>query len=215
MMVKVKICGLMREAEVGMANELRPDYVGFVLAPKSRHFIAPEHAGLLRSKLRREIEVVGVFVNEPLDAVALCVDVAGLDAVQLHGDESEEYICALREYIPCPIIKAFKVATQNDVDRAARSSADLILLDGGAGDGKSFDWSILSALRRPYFLAGGLTPENVDAALEVFPTPYALDVSSGVEFNRTKDYRKMMKFIAAAREHRSHNLAREMRRRGL
>lgn len=213
-MVKVKVCGLMREAEVAMANELRPDYVGFVLAPKSRYFIAPEHAGLLRSKLRREIETVGVFVNEPLDAVALCVDVAGLDAVQLHGNESEEYICALREYIPCPIIKTFRVARQNEVDRAARSSADLILLDSSLGE-KPFDWSILSALRRPYFLAGGLSPENVDTALEIFPAPYALDVNSGVEFNRTKDYRRMMKFIVAAREHRAHSLAQEMRRRGL
>lgn len=202
MAVKIKVCGMKHEADIGLANDLRPDYVGFVFAPGSRRFIAPEHAGRLKSELREGIKAIGVFVNEPLDAVGMCADVAQLDGVQLHGNETEEYICALREYVRCPIIRAFKVTNQAVVDRAIFSSADYVMFDGGAGDGKPFDWSLLKLVKRPYFLAGGLTPENVNLAMDVTPTPFALDVSSGVEINRSKDYRKMMQFIAGVRNFR-------------
>mgnify|MGYP002857157692 CR=1 FL=1 len=100
-MTKVKICGITHEVEIGIMNELNPDFVGFVFATKSRHFIAPEHAGLLRSKLKRGIKTVGVFTNASLRNVALTMETAGLDMVQLHGDETAEYIAALREYTRC------------------------------------------------------------------------------------------------------------------
>ncbi|MBR1671542.1 MAG: phosphoribosylanthranilate isomerase [Fretibacterium sp.] len=202
MAVKVKVCGMKSEADIGLANDLRPDYVGFIFTPRSRRFIAPEYAGRLRAELREGIKAIGVFVNEPLDAVGMCADVARLDGVQLHGNETEEYICSLREYIRCPIIRAFKVTGQAVIDRAVFSSADYIMFDGGAGEGKPFDWSLLKTVKRPYFLAGGLTPENVENAMAVSPSPYALDVSSGVEINRSKDYRKMMKFIAGVRNYK-------------
>ena len=195
-MTKVKICGICHEVEIGIMNELVPDFVGFVFVSKSRHFIAPEHASLLRSKLRPGIRSVGVFANHSLKSVAMCVEVAGLDMVQLHGDETGEYIAALREYIRCPIMKVYKVATPMDAEKALYSTADYVMLDGGnAGDGKTFDWAMLGNLRRKYFLSGGLTPENMNKALAVTPSPYALNVSSGVESKRTKDYRKVMKFI--------------------
>ena len=194
-MAKVKISGLTHEVEIGIMNELVPDYVGFAFSTRSRHFIAPEHAGYLRSKLRRGIKSVGIFANESLRNVALCVEVAGLDMVQLHGDETAEYIASLREYIRCPIIKAFRVTKPMDAEKARYSTADYVLLDGKAGGGQSFDWSLLGAVRRKYFLAGGLTPENFHKALEITPPPYALDVNTGVEANRMKDYRKVMKFI--------------------
>ena len=195
-MTKVKICGICHEVEIGIMNELVPDFVGFVFVSKSRHFIAPEHAGLLRSKLRPGIRSVGVFANHSLKSVAMCVEVAGLDMVQLHGDETAEYIAALREYIRCPIMKVYKVAKPMDAEKALYSTADYVMLDGGnAGDGRTFDWSLLGNVRRKYFLSGGLTPENLNRAMIVTPQPYALNVSSGVEANKMKDYRKVMKFI--------------------
>ena len=214
-MVKVKICGITRDAEIGMANDLRPDYIGFVFASRSRRFIAPQRAAVMKHNLRKEVQTIGVFVNHTLNDVAMCVDMVGLNAVQLHGDETEEYICALREYVHCPIIKAFKVTGKAQVDRGVASSADYVLFDGGAGGGERFDWSVLKTVRRPYFLAGGLTPENVEEAMGVTPTPYALDVSSGVEINRIKDYRKIMKFIAGVRDYKPHDLEKEMQRLGL
>ena len=200
-MTKVKICGITHEVEIGIMNELQPDFVGFVFATKSRHFIAPEHAGLLRSKLRKGIKTVGVFTNASLKNVALTMETAGLDMVQLHGDETAEYIAALREYIRCPIMKVVKVAKPIDADKAMYTTADYVMLDGGsAGSGKSFDWSLLGNMRRNFFLSGGLTPENIHEALRLEPKPFGLNVSSGVESNKVKDYRKVMKFILAVRD---------------
>ena len=214
-MVKVKICGITRDAEVAMVNEFRPDYIGFVFASRSRRFVAPQRAAVMKNVLNKGILTIGVFVNHTLDSIASCVEMVKLNAVQLHGSETEEYICALREYVHCPIIKAIKVKGKAEIDRAINSSADYILLDGGAGTGDRFDWSLLKTVRRPYFLAGGLTPENVEEAMEISPAPYALDVSSGVEINRLKDYRKMMKFIAGVRNYRPRNLEKEMKRLGI
>ena len=200
-MTKVKICGITHEVEISIMNELNPDFVGFVFASKSRHFIAPEHAGLLRSKLKRGIKTVGVFTNASLRNVALTMETAGLDMVQLHGDETAEYIAALREYIHCPIMKVVKVSKPIDADKAMYTTADYVMLDGGsAGSGKSFDWSLLGNMRRNFFLSGGLTPENIHEALRLEPKPFGLNVSSGVESNKIKDYRKVMKFILAVRD---------------
>ena len=188
-MAKVKICGISHEIEIGIMNELRPDYVGFMFVQRSKRFIAPEHAGMLRSKLNPKIKSVGVFANASLKTVAMCMEISGIDT-------------ALRELIHCPIIKAFKVTRPIDVDRAMNTTADYVLLDSGGGSGKSFDWSLIGNTNRKYFLAGGLTADNVAQALSISPQPYCLDVSTGVESNRLKDYRKVMKFILAVREFR-------------
>ena len=201
-MAKVKICGISHEIEIGIMNELRPDYVGFMFVPRSKRFIAPEHAGMLRSKLNPKIKSVGVFANASLNNVAMCVEISGIDIVQLHGDETREYIAALRELIRCPIIKAFKITRTIDTERAMNTTADYVLLDSGGGSGKPFDWSLITNTTRKYFLAGGLTVDNVAQALSITPQPYCLDVSTGVESNRLKDYRKVMKFILAVREFR-------------
>ncbi|MBQ6775722.1 MAG: phosphoribosylanthranilate isomerase [Synergistaceae bacterium] len=199
-MVKVKICGICHESEIGIMNELMPDYVGFVFVPKNRHFIAPEHASVLRSKLQKGIQSVGVFANSSLKSVAMCVEVANIDMIQLHGNETGEYIAALREYTRRPIMKVYKVAGPIDAEKAMYSTADYVMLDGGnAGDGKIFDWSMIGKLHRKFFLSGGLNPDNVLKALELSSQPYAVNVNSGVELNRTKDYRRVMKFISNVR----------------
>ena len=205
-MAKVKICGISHDVEIGIMNELNPDYVGFIFCPKSKRFIAPEHAGYLRSKLKRGIKAVGVFQNAKLENVALSVETAGLDMVQLRGDETGEYIAALREYVRCPIIRSFKISSAMEAERAMYTTADYVMLDGGEGGGQKFDWALIgSTKRRSYFLKGGLNPDNVQQALELSPQPFALDVSTGVESNRLKDYRKVMKFILAVRNFKSRN----------
>lgn len=202
-MTKVKVCGISHEQEINLMNELKPDYVGFVFSTKSKKFIAPEHAGYLRSKLRKGIRSVGVFENAKIEEVALAVEVAGLDMIQLRGSETGEYIAVLREYVRCPIIRAFKVKSAMEAERAMYTTADYVMLDS-VKSGQSFDWKMIgSARRREYFLKGGINVDNVQQALSIEPQPYALDVSTGVESNRVKDYRKVMKFLLAVRNFHS------------
>ena len=202
-MAKVKICGISHDVEIGIMNELMPDYVGFNFCSKSRRFIAPEHAGHLRSMLRKGIKSVGVFENAKLENVALTVETAGLDIIQLRGHETSEYIAAIREYVKCPIIRSFRVSSAMEAERAMYTTADYVMLDSGAGSGIKFDWGMIgSSKRRPYFLKGGLNPDNIQQALELSPQPYALDVSTGVESGSLKDYRKVMKFIQAVRSYK-------------
>ena len=203
MNVKIKICGIRNEMEINIMNSLRPDYVGFIFLSKSQRFVAPEYAALLRAKLRNGIEAVGVFYDESLETVAMTAELAGLDAVQLNGNETGEYVSALREYTKCQIIKSFKIRTPMDAERAMSSRADFVMLDGSDKDGVKFDWSFVTHVRRQYFLSGGLNLDNIQQALLLNPVPYAVDVCSGVEANRLKDYRKVMKFIAAVRDFKS------------
>lgn len=199
-MTRAKICGLSREADIECVNRLLPEYVGFVFAQKSRRYVSPQRALELREALDGRILAVGVFVNEPIENVASIVRSRAIDLVQLHGSEDEAYIAALREKTAAPIIKAFKVACREDVEEARRSSAELILLDNGAGGtGESFDWSLVSDVGRPWLLAGGLSPENVREAIEKC-APYGVDVSSGVETDGIKDVLKIERFLSAVRK---------------
>ncbi|MBO4356811.1 MAG: phosphoribosylanthranilate isomerase, partial [Candidatus Methanomethylophilaceae archaeon] len=106
--------------------------------------------------------------------------------------------CELRKKTGKQIIKAFKITCEKDVLEAMNSKADLILLDGGSGEGKSFDWSLLKSIKRDFILAGGLTPNNVKSAVETIQ-PYAVDTSSGVETEQFKDEQKISDFIRAVR----------------
>ena len=119
--------------------------------------------------------------------------------VQLHGTEDEEYLAKLRTITDKPIIKAFVIRSEDDVKRAEESSADYVLLDGGKGEGKAFDWSLLKEIKRPFFLAGGLNTENVAAAVKSL-RPFAVDVSTGVETDGVKDTEKMTAFVAEVRK---------------
>ena len=121
-----------------------------------------------------------------------------IDAAQLHGEEDDAYIKKIRTFTRKPIIKAFKIKSADDVAKAEKSRGDFILVDAGAGDGKTFDWRLLKNLRREYFLAGGLTVENVGGAIEMLK-PFAVDVSSGIETDGRKDFDKMKTFARAVR----------------
>ena len=198
-MTRIKFCGLRTLDDINFANEIFPEYVGFVFAKKSKRHVTPETAAKLRNALSTKIQAVGVFVNENFQTVAELLNAGIIDAAQLHGDETDAYIKNLRGLTDKTIIKAIQVKTANDLVTAQKSLADFILLDAGAGDGKTFDWRLLTNLQREYFLAGGLTAENVSAAIELLH-PFAVDVSSGIETDGRKDFRKMKTFAAKVRE---------------
>ena len=198
-MTKIKICGLTRSCDIAAVNELLPDYVGFVFAPQSRRHISPAAAAKLRAQLSPAISAVGVFVNQNIQSVAQLLNDGVIDIAQLHGDEDEEYVLRLKNITGKPVIKAYRIGGEEDVERARRSAADYVLLDSGAGGGKQFDWSLLRNIGRQYFLAGGLSLSNVRGAVRTF-RPFAVDVSSGVETDGLKDKTKMAAFVAAVRE---------------
>ncbi|MBR2694050.1 MAG: phosphoribosylanthranilate isomerase [Thermoguttaceae bacterium] len=199
-MTRIKICGLFREQDIAFARDAAPDYVGFILNfPPSHRNLSPERAAELRAGLPPEIRAVGVFVDRPLDEVAAAAARIRLDAVQLHGREDDAYIDALRAAAALPVWKAFRVRSKEDLAAAADSAADEILLDNGYGTGEAFDWRLAGGFRRPFILAGGLTPEMIPGAVAAL-RPKTIDISSGVETERIKDRNKMIAAVRAARQ---------------
>ena len=198
-MTIIKLCGLSRPRDILAANQLRPEYIGFVFAPKSSRYISSGQTWELKALLSPQIRTVGVFVNERIDRVEELLNSGVIDMAQLHGSEAADYIRQLRTRTGKPVIQAFRITSEEDVKRAEHSMADHILLDAGAGTGTVFDWSMLQQLRRPYFLAGGLGLHNVEKAVEELH-PYGVDVSSGIETDGFKDPEKMVAFVAAVRK---------------
>ena len=199
-MTKIKICGLCRDADIDYVNEAGPDYAGFILNfPKSHRNLTPEAAAALRDRLAPGIRAVGVFVDQPIETVLAAAETAALDVVQLHGHEDNAYIAALRRQTGCELWKAFKIRTAADLAAAEQSAADAVLLDNGYGTGAVFDWSLAAEFRRPFLLAGGLTPENIPEAIRTMH-PLLVDISSGVETDKVKDRDKILAAVRAARQ---------------
>ena len=199
-MTKIKLCGLTRPEDIAAANALKPEYIGFVFAPKSRRAVSREKAAELRAQLSPEIQTVGVFVNEAPETVARLLNEDLLDIAQLHGQEDAAYIARLRSLTPKPLWQAFRVEDAASLAAAARSTADMVLLDSGAGGtGMAFNWKLLQGFPRPYILAGGLDADNAaDAVSRLHPD--VVDVSSGIETAGRKDPAKMAAFVAAVRK---------------
>ena len=199
-MTKIKICGLSRPCDIEYVNEAKPDFCGFIInVPKSKRNVSPDTVRQLVKNLSPDVKPVGVFVNAPMDEIAALTEDGTLAYVQLHGKEDEAYIAALREKIHVPIIQAFKVSCPEDVAHAQQSSADYILLDNGSGGtGKTFDWSHLREITRPYILAGGLGPDNLGLAVSQL-APWGVDLSSGVETDGFKDKNKVLAAVQAVR----------------
>lgn len=192
MSTKIKICGLFREEDIGYANRVMPDYIGFVFWEHSRRYVTHEQAAKLRKLLKPEIKAVGVFVDAPLPEIVSLLEEGVIEIAQLHGNETEEDIQYLQAVTGKQVIKAVKVKNRYDVEAWLDSSADYLLFDSGMGSGATFDWSLLTDIDRAFFLAGGLKPENIRQAVDTVH-PYAVDVSSGVETDGVKDLSKMQK----------------------
>ena len=199
-MTKIKLCGLTRPEDIAAANALKPEYIGFVFAPKSRRAVSREKAAELRAQLSPEIQTVGIFVNEAPETVARLLNEDFLDIAQLHGQEDAAYIARLRSLTSKPLWQAFRVEDAASLAAAARGTADMVLLDSGAGGtGTVFNWKLLQGFPRPYILAGGLDADNAaDAVSRLHPD--VVDVSSGIETAGRKDPAKMAAFVAAVRK---------------
>ncbi len=197
-MTTIKLCGLTREADIQKANELKPEYIGFVFYEKSRRNVTRQQAKKLKSMLNPEIKAVGVFVDAPAKEVEELFEENIIDVAQLHGHEDENYIKELMDN-NIPVIKTFKVDAPEQVKAAEKSAADMIMFDAGNGEGKALNWKLLEDVERPFILAGGLNQENVAEAIEA-AKPYGVDVSSGIETDKLKDGHKMKEFVNAVRE---------------
>lgn len=199
-MSKIKLCGLRRLEDIAYVNEARPDFAGVILArnPKFWRAVDSAQAARMREALEPSIPLVGVFVDDGEDYVVSLLERGIIDIAQLHGHETAETICSIRRRTGKPVWKAFQVNTWADVASALSTSADLLLLDSGAGSGVAFDWSLVAEVDRPFLLAGGLTPENLPAAIRQVH-PWGVDLSSGTETNQLKDRDKLIAAVQAAR----------------
>ena len=195
-MVKIKICGIRRLEDVKIVNKYKPDYIGFVFADSKRK-VSHDLAKKLRENLDSDIIPVGVFVDSSLDEILKIFDEGTIDIAQLHGSESEEFICELKEKSngELKIIKAIEMSEDVDLKEYENSHSDYLLLDSGKGSGKTFDWKLIgNDLKKDFFLAGGLSSSNVKEAIDEFK-PYAVDLSSSLETNGFKDENKIRKIM--------------------
>ena len=192
-MTKLKICGIRRLEDTEILNTIQPDFAGFVFADSKRQ-VTFDEARTLRRDLDNSIQTVGVFVDAELNFIQKLVEEGVIQYIQLHGAEDSRYIQALREKTAVPIIKATRVFSRNDVEE--ETHADIVLYDAyhkelRGGTGETFNWNLLKGKTDNYFLAGGLTAENIQKAIRQL-NPYAVDVSSGVETNGYKDKEKLI-----------------------
>ena len=188
-MTKVKICGLSTVEAVETAVLAGADYIGFVFAESKRQ-VSLEQACELAKLVTGKTKIVGVFVSPSLEDLEQAIGQVPLDIVQIHGMFDE----ALIPKISVPVIRAIQLSDQ---EAKVTSPADFLLFDAPvAGSGQTFDWDLLKdqKIQQDFFIAGGLTVDNVRQAREIFQ-PYALDVSSGVETDGHKDIEKIKAFI--------------------
>ena len=192
-MTKVKICGLSTVEAVETAVLADADYIGFVFAASKRQ-VSLEQAQELAKRVTGKTKIVGVFVSPSLEDLEQAISRVPLDMVQIHGAFDE----ALMPMISVPVIRAIQLSDQ---EAQVSSQADYLLFDAPvAGSGQTFDWGLLKdqKIQQDFFIAGGLTEDNVRQARETFQ-PYAVDVSSGVETDGRKDIEKKKAFIEGAK----------------
>lgn len=200
-MVRVKICGITNLEDALAAVDCGADALGFVFFEKSPRFVLPERAAQIIGCLPPFVTTVGVFVNEEPPKLLRVMEFAGVDVLQLHGDEPPDR-CTLWPRV----IKAFRIRDFTDLETLGHYRTAALLLDAYSpdaygGTGQVFNWEIALEAKRygRIVLSGGLTPENVGSAVERV-MPYAVDVSSGVERERgRKHLGKMRRFIQAAK----------------
>ncbi|WP_210365142.1 phosphoribosylanthranilate isomerase [Bacillus sp. REN3] len=200
--MKVKICGIKSVDAAKCAVEAGADAIGFVFAPSTRR-ITNEQAKKIIKQLPGDVWKVGVFVDEEAKFIKEVADTVGLSHIQLHGKEDPD----LYQEVGLPIIKSAAIKSKQDTDRLFSIRSPYLLLDSPpeafmGGSGNSFDWMQVEGLglkRSNIILAGGLTSKNVRAAIKAV-RPFMVDVSSGVETDGEKDFRKIREFIMTAKK---------------
>lgn len=206
MKTQTKICGITTPAVLNAAVQGGARFIGFVFYPPSPRHIAIDTAKELSLMIPTGIRSVALFVDPTDEQLEAVLGHVQIDMIQLHGDESPERVSEIKAKYAMPIIKAFPVREAADIDAAVDyADADWLLFDAKSpdpsqhgGTGQSFDWSLLQGkiFDKPWMLSGGLTSDNVTAALSVL-LPKAVDVSSGVERVRgVKDEGKIRAFLS-------------------
>jgi phosphoribosylanthranilate isomerase len=201
---KVKFCGITSLKDAEHAAELGAWAIGLIFWPGSPRRCRPDEAAEIAAALRRRTEVVGVFVNPTLDELARTADSVGLTILQLHGEEGPSFCAEAGRRTGCKVIKAARVRSGADIQALAPFHTDYHLLDSyvagrPGGTGETFSWELARSHRGPVpvILSGGLTPDNVAAAIAVV-RPFAVDVASGVELAPgRKNPAKMAAFVEA------------------
>ncbi len=201
-MTRVKFCGFTHQDDVAQAVALGADALGFVFYGPSSRYVSPEHAQTLTRSVPAFVTRVGLFVNEEAETVQRIFEIARLNLIQYHGEESPEFCDA----IGLPYIKAFRVRKgmdlRTEMDRYPNASGfllDAYVKGQPGGTGERFDWELIPHSHAPIILAGGLTPDNAKDAIDQV-APWALDVSGGIETKPgRKDPDKMARFMDACR----------------
>lgn len=192
-MTKIKICGLQRIEDVHTVNKYLPDFIGFILTPGFRRSISRETAEKLKSALSPQIKAVGVFVNDDAENINSFVQSGIIDMVQFHGSESPEFCAAIN----APVIKYFN-CSGGACENIGDYNADYLLFDSGTGTGKAFDWKNIPKTELPFFLAGGISADNLSAAVAA-AHPFAVDLSSAAETGGYKDEEKIKRIMEIVR----------------
>ncbi|MCL1463553.1 phosphoribosylanthranilate isomerase [Argonema galeatum] len=199
--MRVKICGITKPEQGDAIARLGATALGFICVPTSPRYVTPAQIRAVVEQLSVDVDRIGVFANTTIELICQIVTSARLNGVQLHGNESPEFCHQLRQFLPTvELIKAHRVQTPESLIQtdAYTSAVDTLLLDAYhptqlGGTGKTLDWATLRQFlpKLPWFLAGGLTPDNVlDALSQVHPS--GIDLSSGVELSpRDKDLDKV------------------------
>ena len=200
--MRVKMCGMRTITAACAAEEAGADYIGFIFAESSRHYIAPEAARKIARALHR-VRTVGVFVDAPMSDVNAIAGLVGLDYVQLHGHETAE----MAKESQYPVIKAYRYGDDFNADAANAYPAEMILVDSyvqgaAGGTGTAFHWQDaareIARVTKPVLIAGGITAENVGAAAAIFQ-PFGVDVSGGLEKDGGKSEEKIRVFMEVVR----------------
>ncbi|PNV63294.1 N-(5'-phosphoribosyl)anthranilate isomerase [Clostridium sp. chh4-2] len=198
----IKICGMMRQEDIEAVNRYKPDYIGFIFVPGSRRCISIRQAKVLKAQTDPAIKTVGVFANQSLEEIRAYAEEGILDLIQLHGGENRHFINKVKRELKLPVIRAVRVKRGEHILEAQECDADYLLLDTYVkgqlgGSGRTFDWSLIPELEKPYFLAGGISEENVCEAVKT--GTFGIDVSSSVETDGKKDPEKIRKIITKIR----------------
>jgi phosphoribosylanthranilate isomerase len=207
-MTKVKICGITNLEDALLSVRFGADALGFNFYRKSPRFITPEAAAQIITKLPCEIMKIGVFVNTAIGDIVKTAETAGLDAIQLHGEETPQFLREVKERTGLEVIKAFRVSPDFKPEDVLKYDADAILLDAfnpkeHGGTGETFDWEIarkVQALFPKMYLAGGLGPDNISEAGKKI-APFAVDACSRLEREKgKKDKEKLFRFFQSVNQ---------------
>jgi phosphoribosylanthranilate isomerase len=187
--MKIKICGIKNEADAEAVNICKPDLCGFIFAPSKRR-ITPFEAMRLRMRIDDNIKIAGVFTDTPIEDIAVLYEYNIIQYAQLHGGQSNDFLTALKLKCPIPIIQVIR----SDSSDSPNKIADFWLYDGAVGGaGKRFDWSKITDISKPWFLAGGINASNIDEAIAM--SPYCIDIASGAEDRAGRKDAKKMKIL--------------------